>query len=169
MATRDDIRFAAWRGQSYALDVVQLSAWGTRANGLLPRDPSVYEIFGDTVFAPCDGVVLHATDDLTDLQVPDVDREHMAGNHVILQCDDVYVVLAHLLNRSVTVAPGDVVSVGSPLGRVGNTGNTNEPHLHIHIQTPGTDDAPLGGEPVPMFVDGRYLARNQRVPSLPPR
>src|SRR5690606_6882850 len=115
MATRDDIRFAAWRGQSYALDVVQLSAWGTRANGLLPRDPSAYEIFGDTVFAPCDGVVLHATDDLTDLQVPDVDREHMAGNHVILQCDDVCVVLAHLLNRSVTVAPGDVVSVGSPL------------------------------------------------------
>lgn len=49
------------------------------------------------------------------------------------------------------------------MGLVGNSGNTGEPHLHIHAQRPGSAIAPLSGEPVPVRFGGRYLVRNDRV------
>jgi murein DD-endopeptidase MepM/ murein hydrolase activator NlpD len=94
---------------------------------------------------------------------PVADREHMAGNHVILECDGIHVVLAHLRKGSTCVAAGDTVAAGALLGEVGNSGNTAEPHLHIHAQRPGTEAEPLSGDPLPIRLDGRSLARNARI------
>lgn len=58
---------------------------------------------------------------------------------------------------------GDTVEQGQALGRVGNTGNSDDPHLHIHAQRPGTAAAPVGCEPLPIRLDGRYLPRSARV------
>ena len=58
---------------------------------------------------------------------------------------------------------GDRVATGDPLAQVGNTGNTGEPHLHIHAQLPGSRDVPLGGDPVPITIRGRYLVRTARI------
>ncbi len=156
-------RYRQYRGQSYAVDLVAVGGWGSRLEGLQPADPASYAIFGTPVVAPCSGVVVRARDDLADLPVPERDREHMAGNHVILRCDDAWIVLGHLMEGSVLVEPGAEVRVGSEIARVGNNGNTDEPHLHIHAQTPGTAAEPLSGEPLPMRIDGRWLVRNQRV------
>jgi murein DD-endopeptidase MepM/ murein hydrolase activator NlpD len=49
------------------------------------------------------------------------------------------------------------------LGYVGNSGNTDEPHLHIHVQRPGPPSAPLSGEPRSVTFDGRFLVRNMVV------
>jgi murein DD-endopeptidase MepM/ murein hydrolase activator NlpD len=87
----------------------------------------------------------------------------MAGNHVILDCGGVWVVLAHLRRGTCLVHEGTRVRVGDPIGEVGNSGNTNEPHLHIHAQMPGTAQAPLSGRPVAILLNGRYLARNDMV------
>jgi hypothetical protein len=156
-------RFGAWRGQSYGVDLVRLNAWGFRARGLKPRDPTRYAIFGDPVRAPCSGRVVQALDGLADLPPPQKDREHMAGNHVLLACGDVEVLLGHFQQGSVRVREGEMVDAGQEVGRVGNTGNTDEPHLHIHAQRPGPPDAPLGGDPLPVRLGGRYLARNALV------
>jgi len=157
-------RFRPWRGQSYAVDLVRLGRGGLRARGPAPRDPAAYAIFGDTIYAPCAGRVAAAVDGLADLPVPEADRAHMAGNHVLLECGtEVRVLLAHMRRGSVRVRPGERVAVGRPLGTVGNTGNTNEPHLHVHAQRPGTAAEPLGGEPLPVRLAGRYLVRGQRV------
>src|SRR5690606_10869318 len=128
---------------------------GRRTQGILPPDPAVYAIFGDTVFAPCTGRVSAAVDGLPDMSPPLPDREHMAGNHVLLTCGTATVLLAHLQRGSVWVMEGDEVRVGDALGRVGNSGNTGEPHLHIHAQRPGVASMPLGGEPLPIRLDGR--------------
>jgi murein DD-endopeptidase MepM/ murein hydrolase activator NlpD len=104
-----------------------------------------------------------AVDGAQDMPPPLADRTHMVGNHVILGCGAVWVVLGHLQRGSVAVHAGAVVEPGQPLGRVGNSGNTGEPHLHIHAQLPGTATAPLSGEPVPVRLGGRYLVRNDRV------
>jgi hypothetical protein len=69
---------------------------------------------------------------------------------------------ATLLIR-LAVRAGDSVAVGEPLGRVGNTGNTGEPHLHIHAQRPGTQDAPLSGGPLPIRFGATYPSRNTRI------
>ena len=150
------------------MDIVKLNASGFRARGLLPADPRAYAIFGEPVLAPCTGIAIAAMDGLRDLSPPRVDREHMAGNHVILACGQTWIVVGHLQEGSICVAVGDSVSTGQPVGRVGNTGNSDEPHLHIHAQGPGTDAAPLGGEPIAMRFDGRYLARNMLVTGARP-
>ena len=64
---------------------------------------------------------------------------------------------------SVRVRADDRVYQGQPIGTVGNSGNTGEPHLHIHAQRPGTPAEPLAGEPLPITLGGRYLVRGQRV------
>lgn len=156
-------RFAPYRGQSYGVDLVRVNGLGLRARGWLPDDPTAYVIFGDPVLAPCAGRVVVAHDGLPDLPPPTVDRAHLAGNHVVLACERAWVVLGHLRNGSVQVRVGDEVHEGQHLGRVGNSGNTGEPHLHIHAQRPGTDAAPLGGEPLAITFDGRFVARNDRI------
>lgn len=156
-------RFQAYRGQSYGVDIVKIDALGLRAPGLRPVDPRVYAIYGAAVHAPCSGDVVAAVDGLPDLPVPETDRAHMAGNHVILRCSDVHVVLGHLRPGSITVALGSAVETGDVLAEVGNTGNSEEPHLHVHAQTPGSADAPLSGEPLPLRFEGRQLVRNQRI------
>lgn len=156
-------RARPYRGQSYGVDIVALDEWGWRADGLAPTDPAAYAIFGHTIHAPCAGSVVAAVDGQADLPPPQVDRDHMAGNHVILDCAGRWIVLGHMQQGSVQVVLGDEVATGEPLGRVGNTGNTGEPHLHIHAQRPGSTDMPLGGEPLPITLGGRYLTRNARV------
>jgi murein DD-endopeptidase MepM/ murein hydrolase activator NlpD len=66
-----------------------------------------------------------------------------------------YLVLAHLKQGSVTVHVGDAVRRGQPLAAVGNSGHTNEPHLHAQI--PGLGDRHRGRRP--------YLPH--RVPQRP--
>lgn len=163
MTLGEDPRFRRWRGQSYGVDIVKLNAAGLRARGVLPRDPQRYEIFGDPVHAPCNGSVVSAVDGVADEPVPEMNRSSMAGNHVILDCNGIWLVVGHLRQGSVRARTGDRVESGSILGLVGNSGNSSEPHLHVHAQRPGTAAAPLSGEPIPLRFDGRYLARNHRI------
>lgn len=162
-------RFRAYRGQSYGVDFVRVNRWGMRARGLAPSDPADYVIFNDVVSAPCSGTVVAAVDGLPDLRPPEIDRANMAGNHVIVECGTAWLVMAHFRNGSVRVRNGDSVRAGVHIANVGNSGNSNEPHLHIHAQRPGTTAAPLGGDPLSIRFDGRYLARNARVQNASPR
>src|SRR5690606_7128195 len=103
------------------------------------------------VLAPANGTVAHATGDLPDQAIGDTDRANPAGNHVAIDLgNDEYVFLAHLRRGSVAVKEGDTVAEGQVLGRCGNSGNTSEPHLHIHLQTSPI----LGqGEGLPVFFN----------------
>src|SRR5688500_15704121 len=56
-------RMVAFRGQSYAVDLVKLGPLGLRSGGVRPRDPSNYQIFGEPVFAPCTGKVIQTPTD----------------------------------------------------------------------------------------------------------
>jgi hypothetical protein len=162
-------RFRAYRGQSYGVDLVKLGRFGLRAAGMLPTDPGRYEIYGETLYSPCSGVVLRAGDGAPDMPPPRPDRTHMLGNYVVVECRGVHVLVGHLQRGSVTVSVGQRVARDSVLGRIGNSGNTNEPHLHIHAQRPAAAGAePFSGDPLPMRLGGRFLVRNDRL-FAPPR
>ena len=163
LGTLEGERFAPYRGQSYGVDLVRINRVGLRVSGLLPADPTAYSIYGDQVLAPCRGRVVFAVDGAADMPPPQADRAHMAGNHVIVECGSVWIVLGHLQRGSVAVHVGEHTELGDVLGLVGNSGNTGEPHLHVHAQRPGSTIAPLSGEPVPIRLGGRYLVRNDRV------
>ncbi len=157
-------RFADSRGQSYGVDIIAIDRWGLRADGIAPVAADRYLITGTPVLSPCTGQVAQALDGRPDNPVPQMDRTVMAGNHVLLECDGLIVLLAHMTTGSVAVATGDQVSVGQMLGRVGNSGNSAEPHLHLHVQRPAAENAnPLSGDPVWFTVEGRFLVRGQRL------
>lgn len=147
------------RAQQYALDIVGLNAVGARARGLYPTELDRYAIFDAQVHSPCEGRIEAAVDGLPDLIPPQMDREHLAGNHVVIACEGALVLLAHLREGSVAVRPGEEVRYGDPLGRVGNSGNTSEPHLHIHAVRAESGDI-LRGKGVPLLLDGRFAVRN---------
>ena len=153
--------------QRYAVDITGLNSRGFRAGGLYPQDLEAYVVFGNSVTAPCEGRVVAVENELSDLLPPRTDAANPAGNHVLLRCGDVFVLLAHFKRGTVSVKPGDEIQAGAPLGVVGNSGNTSEPHLHIHAVRAGSADVDgvsrkilATGEAVPMLFDGRFLTRN---------
>ena len=161
--TLKEERFRPWKGQSYGVDIEKLDALGLRARGILPKRLTAYEIFGEPLYAPCTGDVVATNDGVEEMTPPEMDRQNLTGNHVILQCGRAWVLLGHLQKGSVQVRTGQHVDEGRLVGRVGNTGNTGEPHLHIHAQLPGTDKVPLSGEPLPIRLDHQYPVRNARI------
>lgn len=157
-----DPAFRAYRGQSYAVDVVGIGVWGTRNRRIGSPNPEDYAIFGAPVTAPCRGTVIEAWDTAPDNRVPERSRDPIEGNHVILECGSAWVLLAHLRSGSVQVSKGEEVEAGAPIGRVGNSGQSDEPHLHVHAQTPGTLERPISGEPIPLQFGDRRPVRNMR-------
>jgi hypothetical protein len=156
-------RFRAWRGQSKALDIFRITRWGLHKEGWRPSDPARYTTFGTPVLAPCRGEVARVVDAYPDMTVPEMDRSYLPGNHVAIDCGDFVGILAHLQPGSITVAEGERVEVGDTLGQMGNSGNSSEPHLHVHAQRGLPGDRTLGGEPLWLTINDRFLVRNDRI------
>ncbi|MGM0766693.1 MAG: M23 family metallopeptidase [Pseudomonadota bacterium] len=156
-------RFRPWRGQSKALDIFRIGPLGFHKNGWQPTDPARYTTFGVPVLSPCGGEVALVVDGIEDMPVPEMDRDHMAGNYVAINCGDFFAILAHLRQGSIAVVTGDRVTTGDLLGQMGNSGNSSEPHLHLHAQKGLPEAAPLSGEPLWITLNSRFLARNDRL------
>jgi murein DD-endopeptidase MepM/ murein hydrolase activator NlpD len=156
-------RFRAYRGQSYGIDIVKIDQFGLRAKGIVPGDLAAYQIYGEPVLAPCNGQILQAIDRFPDMMIPKIDLVNRAGNHVLLRYGKVDVLLAHFRPQSILVQDGMQVKIGDPIAEAGNSGASNEPHLHIHTQQPGSMRAPFSGDPLPMRFNGRFLVRSDRM------
>ncbi|MDT9593973.1 M23 family metallopeptidase [Nocardioides zeae] len=157
------------RGQLSAIDVCgrstasspRLVRWGLRGTR-----PEAYPGFDAPVHAMAAGEVVRVVDRQRDHRARDtwqglawmmtlegIVREvggtpRVLGNHVVVRHQDGTVaVYAHLRCGSVTeaaVAAGSRVGVGDVLGRVGNTGNTSMPHLHVQVMDSVRTDAAAG-------------------------
>ena len=61
-----------------------------------------------------------------------VDSKYLMGNSVIIKTNkSEYIVLAHLQKNSIVVKPGQSVDVSSVIGKLGHSGNSTMPHLHL--------------------------------------
>ena len=92
-----------------------------------------WHIWREPVLAPFDGVVFMAAEHPT-VNTPGTWGEGRAGGVLIQRLGDdgerpVMVALIHL--REISVAAGDTVRAGQPVGRVGNNGISRFPHLHV--------------------------------------
>jgi murein DD-endopeptidase MepM/ murein hydrolase activator NlpD len=94
--------------------------------------------YDEPIFAVADGTAIAARNDLRD-QPPGRLPEGLAldeadGNFAIIDLgNDVYALYAHMRRGSVTVSAGQRVRRGEQIGKVGNSGNTQAPHLHFQL------------------------------------
>lgn len=140
--------------ERYAHDIFKFNKFGFRAKGIYPSKLDKYEIFGDTLFCPCSGLVITAVDSFEDKSPPKVGKL-FEGNEVNIKSKDVVINMSHLKQGSLMVAEGDTVKIGQPIACVGNSGRSSEPHLHIQAQKNNVG--------IPMEFDGRFLVRNSLV------
>jgi Peptidase family M23 len=106
---------------------------------------------GGTVEAAVDGIP-EVPPGVTTAENPTLtDERSFAGNHVIVRMrPGVLALYAHMMPGSVRVTVGDRVQTGQELGRLGNSGNTNAPHLHFGlIVGPGL----LSSDSLPFVID----------------
>ena len=129
--------------QRFAVDWERIDAEGTIFRGN-PKDVRSYHIYGDAVLAVTDATVIASRNDLPDQvpgKLPDgLPLDEADGNYVILDVGGgAYALYAHMVPGSVRVRAGDHVRRGDQLGTVGNTGNSQAPHLHFQMM-----DGPSG-------------------------
>ncbi|HEY9202677.1 MAG TPA: M23 family metallopeptidase [Gammaproteobacteria bacterium] len=155
--------YQPWRGQSKALDIFRITPLGLHKQGWQPSDPAQYTTYGTSVVAPCRGNIAMVVDGINDMPVPQMDRKHMAGNYIAIDCGEFYVFLAHLRDGSIKVVSNQQIEIGDPLAEIGNSGNSSEPHLHLHAQRDLPENAPLSGEPLWLTINGQFLQRNSRL------
>lgn len=133
---------AATAAQRHAYDFVVWNDGATfRGDGARNAD---YFAWGQPALAPVDGTVVAIENGMPDMDpgelLPAMDAAaaeglHPAGNHVIIEtADAAYAFVAHLQRGSVVVRQGDPVAAGDRIGLTGNSGNTSEPHIHVHLQ-----------------------------------
>jgi hypothetical protein len=175
-------------GSSYAIDLVPVDERGRSAprawRGLVMAEPpEIFVGFGRPILAPAAGRVVLVHDGEPDHEAR---RSHialvaymlgqsrraergapgLAGNHVVIAIGPggPFVLLAHLQHGSVQVDPGQPISVGDPVARCGNSGNSTEPHIHLQVSD-STDWTSARGLP---FAFGRgdgstWLPTNSQI------
>ena len=125
--------------ERFAVDWIQLGPDGKSYSGAEADNRSYYAYKAD-VLAAADGQVVSTKDGIPGnvpqspkMAVP-ITLETIGGNFVM---EDIgngrYAFYAHLIPGSVAVKPGDRIKVGQVIGKLGNSGNSSEPHLHFHI------------------------------------
>lgn len=145
-------------GQRYAYDLLKVDgrkgahfhpAGTLRGLVLGVRTRECYA-WGEPVHAPFDGEVVRAVDGVPERgwihPVREVIRSlknavtftpsrlpMILGNHVIIRSGDVFAGFVHLAPGSVSVSDGQPVRTGDVIGRVGHTGNSTSPHLHLQL------------------------------------
>ncbi|MGV1014964.1 MAG: M23 family metallopeptidase, partial [Methyloceanibacter sp.] len=123
--------------ERFAIDFVQLNDKDMLYDGDM-KELKDYAFFGDEILSVAPGTVVAAVDGLPE-QVPgklpdDATLQMAGGNHVVVDIGEGrFAFYAHMQPGSLRVKAGDKVETGQVLGLLGNSGNTDTPHLHFHV------------------------------------
>ncbi|WP_084101973.1 M23 family metallopeptidase [Demequina sp. NBRC 110051] len=136
--------------------------------------PGRYLGFGQPVYSPVDGIVVHVTDGVRDhrartsfwgrawylIECPVRSLggpRAVFGNHVVIRLTDgTHVLIAHLRRGSLRVQQGDGVSAGALVAACGNSGSSAKPHVHVHRQDLASPYVAMG---LPWALEGRGIPR----------
>lgn len=146
-----------WIAQRFAIDWIRLGADGLPFHGD-PKKNESWVGYGSELLAVADGTVSDTKDGIPE-NVPlaperavPMTLDTIDGNYVVLDLGDGrFALYAHLQPGSLRVKVGDRVRKGQVLGLLGNSGNSDAPHLHFHVMDAS---APMVAEGLPyVFPD----------------
>jgi hypothetical protein len=161
-----------WAAERFAIDYVQLDAQHRIFTGDKAKVES-YPYFGSDIHAVADGPVVAVLDGQPE-QVPGVTPSGLAleqygGNHIVQDIGDGnYAFYAHLKPDSLKVKSGDQLKSGQVIAALGNSGNSDAPHLHFQVMD-GPD--PLGSNGLPFVfksfrLDSRLVSQDSVEPLI---
>jgi Peptidase family M23 len=157
-----------WGAERFAIDYIQLQPNGTMSTGD-PTKVESYPYFGADIHAVADGPVVGAVDGLPE-QIPTkaptgLKLEEYGGNHIVQDIGGGnYAFYAHIKTGTVKVKVGDQLTTGQVIGSVGDSGNSDAPHLHFHVMS--TPD-PLRSDGLPfVFKSFRLDSRLATMDSV---
>lgn len=145
----------------YAVDIVKLGSKQRCAKFIFRSQNEDYEIFEEPLYAPISGTVVSIENEIQDNKAFPRKLSYNIGNHVTIRKDDYYVVLGHFRKGSIVVKIGDNVKEGQLLGKVGNSGFTPRPHLHMQVSR-SSDGNYWGAQGVPIVFKGKVPYKNRR-------
>ena len=126
--------------ERFCVDWNKIDATGTPYHG----DSGIYGnwyIYGQNVYAVAEGSVIAVNDGMPD-QSPvgtlsnDLNLYNGGGNSVVVYIAGVgYTIYGHMIPNSIVVKTGQSVTKGQLIGKVGNSGNSQAPHLHFGLHT----------------------------------
>jgi murein DD-endopeptidase len=138
--------------ERFAIDWMRLGPDGCLFHGDKKFNANFYS-YGAEVLAVADGRVSDLKDGLpdnigvTERKSRAITLDKIVGNYVILDLGHGrFALYAHLQPGSLRVKVGDNVKASQALALVGNSGNSDAPHLHLQV----TDaNSPMGSEGIP--------------------
>ena len=144
-------------GETFAVD------WARVRNDRLfegdGKSVEQYYGFGEDVLAVADGTVVSIHEGMADQtsfvsMVPKSKLDYGGNNLILKIAPNVFAWYAHLRQGSLTVKVGDAVMAGVPIAKLGNTGPSEGPHLHL-----GLIDKPdsIAGRSLPFVFDSFTL------------
>lgn len=128
-----------------------------------------YYSYLQDIICPCDGWVFLVENKYENTKIyegrPIInDSDNPCGNHIIIKHNhNEYSFLCHIEKDTILVKEGDIVKEGQILAKVGNSGNTQGPHIHFHIQN--SPDI-ITGKGIKINMKNTYDEKNKRIKYL---
>lgn len=151
--------------QRFAFDFLKTED-GEVLKGQEREENADFYSYGAEVLAPGNGAIIQVVDTVQDNVLGKRNENTPPGNHIIIDHKNgEYSFLAHLKKGSIKVKEGDTVKMGDIIGLAGNSGRSDVPHLHYHLQT-GTEYNKGEGLPI-QFTN--YVQNGQKVKNSSPQ
>lgn len=142
--------------QRFAIDWMCLGPDGRLFHGDPKSNASFYD-YGAEVLAVADGRISDLKDGLpenagsNEQSTRAITLDNLVGNYLMLDLGHGrFALYAHLQPGSLQVKLGDKVKAGQVLARLGNSGNSDAPHLHFHLVD---GNSPVGAEGLPYELE----------------
>ena len=143
----------------YATDIIKMNKYGFYNTGYMPSDNNKYFIYNENLYSPVNGEVIDVKNSTEDSISHSGKYSGGLGNRIVIKKDNYYVVLGHLKKDSIKVCEGQIVNKGDYLAKIGTTGYSPRPHLHMQVMYSEDGDY-WQGKGVPIMLNNKYPHRN---------
>lgn len=118
-----------------ALDIIKINKYGYSGNSIFKpanRKQDLY-IYSDSVFSPIGGKIVSVINSEKDHHIGNQnDFKDLKANGIAIESSRYIIELIHLKQNSIPLNVGDLIKQGEFIGLIGNSGQSGQPHLHIH-------------------------------------